>query len=64
MPVNFPKNNTTQFPDLFNGDPDAQIIGTRDALMNYNYLMENVGPTVYGSPAPTTAAAPADTAKE
>ncbi|MFN9970589.1 MAG: hypothetical protein ACK58T_11880, partial [Phycisphaerae bacterium] len=56
MPVNYPKNNTTQFPDLFNGDPDAQVIGTRDALLNYNLLMENVGPTIYNGPAPTTAA--------
>lgn len=58
MPVNFPKNNSTQFPDLFNGDPDAQVIGTRDALLNYVDLMENVGPTVYAPPGGTTSATP------
>lgn len=65
MPVNFPKNNTTQFPDLFQGDPDAQVLGVRDALLNYNLLMENVGPlpsapvTPPADPSapPTTAAA-------
>ncbi|MBL8815736.1 MAG: c-type cytochrome [Planctomyces sp.] len=56
MPVNFPKNNLTQFPDLFNGDPDAQVIGTRDALLNYGRLLEDVGPTVYAPPAAPTAA--------
>ncbi len=56
MPVNFPKNNTTQFPDLFNGDPDAQVVGTRDALLNYGRLMEDVGPTVYAPPAGGSAA--------
>ena len=56
MPVNFPKNNNTQFPDLFNGDPDAQVIGTRDALLNYSKLLEDVGPTVYAPPSTTPAA--------
>jgi len=51
MPVNFPKNNTTQFPDLFTGDPDAQINATRDALLNYTRLMEDIGPTTYAPPA-------------
>ena len=51
MPVNFPKNNSTQFPDLFQGDPDAQIIGTRDGLFNYATNMEDIGPTVYAPPA-------------
>lgn len=50
MPVNYPKNNNTQFPDLFHGDPEAQVIGTRDALLNYLELMENVGPVVYAPP--------------
>ena len=47
MPVNFPKNNNTQFPDLFNGDPGSQTVGVRDALLNYNSLMESPGPIVY-----------------
>ncbi len=64
MPVNYPKNNTTQFPDMFNGDPDAQINATRDALLNYTRLMEDLGPTSYAPPtAPSGEAAPADSAK-
>ncbi len=60
MPVNFPHNNRTQFPDLFNGDPDAQVVGTRDALLNYGRLMENVGPIVYAPPAAESGEAAAD----
>ncbi len=56
MPVNYPKNNTTQFPGLFKGDPDAHVTATRDALMNYTRLMEDLGPTSYapadGCPGP------------
>lgn len=61
MPLNFPKNNTTQFPDLFNGDPDAQVTASRDALLNYTRLMEDIGPTVYAPAGATPAegAAPA-----
>lgn len=51
MPVNFPKNNTTQFPDLFGGDPGDQVIGIRDALMNYTKSLEDIGPTTYAPPA-------------
>ncbi|MEI7698426.1 MAG: hypothetical protein WCK86_01415 [Planctomycetia bacterium] len=59
MPVNFAKN-ATQFPDKFKGDPDAHVIGVRDALMNYSKLLENVGPTVYEPPgAVSPSAAPA-----
>lgn len=59
MPVNFAKN-ATQFPDKFHGDPDAHVVGVRDALLNYSELLENVGPTVYEPPAAATApAAPA-----
>ncbi|MGB4740152.1 MAG: hypothetical protein WBH50_18280, partial [Fuerstiella sp.] len=50
MPVNFPHNNSSQFPDLFKGDPEAQVTGTRDALFNYSRLLEDVGPTVYAPP--------------
>lgn len=50
MPLNFPKNNTTQFPDLFGGDPDAHVKASRDALLNYTRLMEDIGPTVYAPP--------------
>lgn len=65
MPVNYPKNNTTQLPDLFKGDPDAHVIATRDALMNYTRLMEDIGPTSYTPPAAPAAepAPPADAAK-
>ncbi len=61
MPVNFPKNSP-QFPDLFRGDPEAQITGTRDALLNYVDLMENVGPVVYTVPGTEAAPAAADPA--
>ncbi|MBC7968058.1 MAG: c-type cytochrome, partial [Fuerstia sp.] len=57
MPLNFPKNNTTQFPDLLGGDPDAHVTASRDALLNYTRLMEDIGPTTY---APPGAAVPAD----
>jgi hypothetical protein len=65
MPVNYPKNNTTQLPDLFKGDPDAHVNATRDALMNYTRLMEDIGPTTYTPPAAPAAepAPPADAAK-
>lgn len=55
----FPKDNTTQFPDLFKGDPDAQVNATRDALMNYTRLIEDIGPTIYAPPAGATPATPA-----
>ena len=59
MPVNFPKNGA-QFPDRFKGDPDAHVIAVRDALMNYNRLLEDIGPTVYQPPGqPATTPAPA-----
>ena len=57
MPLNFPKNNTTQFPDLLGGDPDSHVTASRDALLNYTRLMEDIGPTTY---APPGAAVPAD----
>lgn len=60
MPVNFPKNITNTFPELFNGDPDAQVVGVRDALLNYNQLMENVGPVVYAPAVPAGTEPPAD----
>lgn len=62
MPLNFPKNNLTQFPDLFGGDPDVQVTATRDALLNYTRLMEDIGPTTYAPPvaAPADSAVPAD----
>jgi len=64
MPVNFPHNNTTQFPDLFGGDPAAQIEATSDALFNYTQQMEDVGQTTYTPPAPDDApAADADAAQ-
>ncbi|MCA9047998.1 MAG: c-type cytochrome [Planctomycetaceae bacterium] len=63
MPVNFAKN-ATQWPDLLKGDPDAHVIGVRDALANYSKLLEEVGPVVYTPPeaadAPAGAAAGAE----
>lgn len=42
MPAVFPRNQE-QFPELFGGDPKAQTVGARDALMNYYRLMEREG---------------------
>jgi len=67
MPLNFPRNNTTQFPDLFGGSPDAQVTASRDALLNYTRLMEDIGPTTYtpaGGVAPADGSAPKDNAAE
>ena len=50
MPLNFPYNNGAQFPDLFNGNAEAQVEGTVDALLNYTRLMENPGPVIYAPP--------------
>ena len=58
MPVNYGKN-ATQFPDKFKGDPDAHVLATRDALMNYSRLLEDYGPVIYQPPAAATEAAPA-----
>ena len=52
MPVNFPHNNRAQFPDLFNGDPGAQVEATVDALFNYVHQMETDGPITYAPPTP------------
>ena len=46
MPLNFPKDKP-QFDELFKTDPEAQVIGIRDALMNYDPLMEKLGRVVY-----------------
>lgn len=67
MPLNFPKNNTTQFPDLLGGDPDAHVTASRDALLNYTRLMEDIGATSYAPPgaaAPANGAAPSDAPKD
>lgn len=58
MPVNFPKDKP-QFDELFKKDADSQVIGIRDALMNYDRLMENHGRVIY-EPAKAPAAAAAD----
>jgi len=64
MPVNFPQNNRTQFPDLFEGDPGVQVVGIADALLNYTRQMEEVGPIIYApanaQPADAATVAPAD----
>ena len=59
MPVNFPKNNVTQFPDLFSGDPDAHITASRDALLNYTRLMDDIGPVTYTPPVAPASETPA-----
>jgi cytochrome c551/c552 len=56
MPVNF-AHNADQWQDLFGGKPEAHVTGTRDALLNYTRLMEDVGPAEYVPPG--TAATPA-----
>lgn len=43
MPNNYPAASEGQVPSLFGGDPSAQVIGVRDALMNYAKLMETHG---------------------
>jgi len=58
MPVNYGKN-ATQFPNKFKGDPDAHVMATRDALMNYSKLLEDYGPVIYQPPAAATPVAPA-----
>jgi hypothetical protein len=64
MPVNY-KNNTNEMPDLFKGNADAHVNATRDALMNYTRLLEEIGQTTYTPPAAPAAEAapPADAAK-
>jgi cbb3-type cytochrome oxidase cytochrome c subunit len=57
MPVNFARNKNV-FEDvppgsgngLFGGDGEKQVIGVRDALMNYYRLIERDGPIVYEPP--------------
>lgn len=44
MPVNFSKTKEGELPTLFKGDSESQIVGTRDALLNYTKLMEIFGP--------------------
>ena len=46
MPVNFNKAKP-QYPELFKTDAEAQVIGVRDALMNYARLMESIGKREY-----------------
>lgn len=51
MPVNFAKN-ADQWPDLFKGNPEAHVTASRDALLNYSRLMEDIGPAEYVPPQP------------
>ena len=53
MPNNFAANTGADMPTLFGGNPDAQVIGTRDALMNYTKLFEEHGIPVRGVKAAT-----------
>lgn len=60
MPAPFPKNQT-QFPELFGGNPHAQTLAARDALMNYARLLElegKGGSTTLTSAAPVGEPAP------
>jgi len=54
MPANFPAGQD-QFPDLLGGNASDQIVGVRDALMNYYRLIETEGVTIYEPPTPTAA---------
>ena len=60
MPENF--SSSAGFPEVFAGDLPAQVDGARDALLNYTKLMEEVGPTVYSPPKPTSPPVAADAA--
>jgi mono/diheme cytochrome c family protein len=57
MPANYPKNQS-QLPELFGGDGGAQTVATRDALMNYDRLMEVHGRVVYEPATPLNPGAP------
>ncbi|MCA9059159.1 MAG: hypothetical protein KDA85_11690, partial [Planctomycetaceae bacterium] len=68
MPVNFDAA-TPKFPALLSGNPDAQMTGARDALMNYGSLLERFGPMQTAAAVPATATpateeAPAEPAAE
>jgi hypothetical protein len=54
MPRNFDREKP-KFKEIFGGNGETQVIGIRDALMNYHWLMEEYGKTVYESPAESTA---------
>jgi hypothetical protein len=62
MPQNFPPTKQ-QFEEVFGGDANLQTIGIRDALMNYQRLLERDGRVVFDPPVPPTDA-PADNAAE
>lgn len=46
MPQNFPPGKKN-LEELFNGDGDVQTQAVRDALLNYNHLMERDGRIIY-----------------
>ncbi|MCA9113872.1 MAG: hypothetical protein KDA79_02215 [Planctomycetaceae bacterium] len=50
MPAPLPRNQS-QFPELFGGSGQMQTRSLRDALMNYNRLMEQHDPTAFNPPA-------------
>ncbi|MEX1232317.1 MAG: c-type cytochrome [Planctomycetaceae bacterium] len=60
MPAPLARTKQT-FPELLEGDGQAQTIGLRDALMNYNRLLEREGKLAYEPPAETPP--PADEAE-
>ena len=62
MPAPLPRNQS-QFPDLFSGKGQMQTRSLRDAMMNYNRLMEQFGRTEY-DPAAAKAAAGEDTGQQ
>ena len=64
MPNNFPANTTGQVPQLFGGEPGQQVIGVRDALMNYSRLIETHGIPERGKPTAATVPATADAGAE
>ena len=54
--ANIAKNNgKKQMEPLFDGDPHDQLIGVRDALMNYKLLMESEGKTIFEPATPAAA---------
>lgn len=63
MPANFPANQQ-QFPDLFGGNAQQQVLGVRDALFNYKRMLERDGQVTYGDPPAAGTTEPAPAAEE
>jgi cytochrome c2 len=60
MPVNYPKPKAGEAPKspLFGGHPDLQVLGVRDALLNYHEALETFGKIDVAPPTPDGATDP------